>query len=160
MSTTSTTNSSKKLPAGQIYFDFFLLVLSLIVLLLAYRISGFGLAEAGTFPLASSAVMVLSLGMVILSNRKKERDENKFLPQMAQAVKDVCTKEFLIFCTITILYIIAVQPFHFLPSSFVFLALSIVVLKGSRPLKAVLISAGMLGFIYLVFLYFFKVILP
>lgn len=150
----------KTLPAGQIYFDFFLFVFSVVVLILAYKISGFGLSEPGTFPLASSSVMVLSLAAVLRGNRKKPRREEGVLTQLKKAGNKLFTREFLIFSSITIFYIIAVEPLHFLASSFIFLTLSIIVLKGSKPLYAVLISAGMLAFIYVVFLYFFKVILP
>lgn len=152
--------SSEKLSAGQAYFDIFLFAFSIVVLVLAYQISGFGLSEPGTFPLASSSVMVLSLGAVLLGNRKKQKSEDSFGVQLKKAANKLFTREFLIFASITILYIIAVEPLHFLASSFIFLTLSIVVLKGSKPLFAVLISSGMLAFIYVVFLYFFKVILP
>ncbi len=156
----SSAKRSDSLPAGQTCFDMFLFAFSIVILVLAYKISGFGLSEPGTFPLASSSVMVLSLGAVLLGNRKKKKSGDRVLTQLKKAANKLFTREFLIFASITILYIVAVEPLHFLASSFIFLTFSIVVLKGSKPLFAVLISGGMLAFIYVVFLYFFKVIIP
>ncbi len=151
-------DSNAVIRAGEFYFDLLILLASLVVLVLAYQISGFSINAAGTFPLASSGVMVISMLTVVWGNRAKEREG--FVAELRQVLKEVFTKDFLLFTFITTAYIIAIEPLHFLTSSFVFITLSIIYLKGSTPVKATLISAGTLGFIYIVFLYFFKVILP
>lgn len=150
-----------KLRAGEIYFNLLILIASIIVLVLAYRISGFALSAAGTFPLASSSVMVLSLLMVLIGSRKKERENQEgFASEIRQTIREVFTKDFVIYTLLLLLYASTIEPLHFLPTSFFFICLSIIYLKGSSPGKAVIIGAGTLACIYLVFLYFFKVLLP
>lgn len=150
-----------KLRAGEYYFDLLILFGSIVVLVLAYRISGFALSAAGTFPMASSSVMVLSMLLVLYGNRKKERENTGgFASELRQTMHEVFTKEFVVYSLMLLVYALAIEPTHFLPSSFVFICLSIIYLKGSTPGKAVLISTGTLACIYVVFLYFFKVLLP
>ena len=150
-----------KIRAGEYHFDLLILVASIVVLVLAYRISGFALSAAGTFPMAAGAVMVLSMVAVLYGNRKKERaNQEGFASELRQAIREVFTKEFVVYTLLLLLYALSIEPLHFLPTSFVFLCLSIIFLKGSTPGKAVLIGAGTLACIYVVFLYFFKVLLP
>lgn len=152
---------TEKLRPGEFYFDIIILLGSVVVLVLAYQISGFALSAAGTFPMASGGVMVLSILLVLIGNRKKER-ENKggFASEMQQAIREILTKEFVVFTILLVLYAVAIEPLHFLPSSIVFVCLSMIYLKGCSPGKAILIGTGTLGCIYVVFLYFFKVLLP
>ena len=152
----------RKLQAGENLFTWVLLIFSLFVLVCAYLISGFeSVSEPGTFPMIASAVMVVSIVMVLLDNRKAEKPEEKGLKnELRQAVKDIFSPVFLIYTGIIIVYMIIIQPLHFLPSSFAFLLGSMIFLKGSTPLKSLLISAGTLGGIYLIFHYLFRVVLP
>lgn len=149
------------LKAGEIYFDLIILAFSLFLLVVAYRISGFAISAPGTFPLASTSVMVLAMLFVLWGNRGKERaNKEGFVSELAQVLREVFTRDFVVYTILAIIYVALIMPFHFLPTSFVFLVVSIIYLRGSSPLKAVLISAGTLGFIYVIFLYFFKVMLP
>lgn len=150
-----------KLRAGESHFNVMILCLSIIVSVLAYKISGFQLSAPGTFPLASSTVMVFAMLGVLWGDRKKDRDNQEgFGSEVRQALKEVFTKDVMIYTLIAIAYICAIEPLHFIPSSFLFMTVSIIYLKGSSPLKALLISGVTLTFIYIVFLYFFKVLLP
>ena len=149
------------LKAGETYFDLVILAVSIFLLIIAYRISGFAISAPGTFPLASTTVMVVSMLFVLWGNRNKEKDNKEgFFSECRQALREVFTRDFVIYTVMAIIYVALIMPFHFLPTSFVFLVLSMIYLKGSSPLKAVLVSAVTLGFIYVVFLYFFKVMLP
>lgn len=154
-------SKATKLRAAEFHFNLIILCLSIIVLILAYDISGLQLCAPGSFPLASSAVMVLAMIAVLWGDRNKERDNKEGIrSEIRQAIKEVFTKDFMIYTLIAIAYVWAIEPLHFLPSSFVFITLSIIYLKGSSPLKALLISSATLACIYVVFLYFFKVLLP
>ncbi len=149
------------LKAGETCFDLIILAVSIFLLIIAYRISGFAISAPGTFPLASTTVMVVSMVFVLWGNRKKEKENKEgFFCECRQAMREVFTRDFVVYTIMAIIYVALIMPFHFLPTSFVFLVLSIIYLKGSSPFKAVLISAVTLGNIYLVFLYFFKVMLP
>jgi putative tricarboxylic transport membrane protein len=152
----------RKLRAGENAFSWLMLLLSLFVLIQAYLISGFSsLSSAGTFPMGASAIMVVASIFILLNNLKlKKTAAGVWKNELRQAVKTVLPNVFLIYSVIVIVYIILIKPFHFLPSSFVFLFISMIYLKGCNVLKAFLISTITIGFIYLIFQYFFRVVLP
>jgi putative tricarboxylic transport membrane protein len=154
--------SPRKLQAGENLFTWLLLLLSLFGLVCAYLISGFkSVSSPGTFPMIATAVMVVSIVMVILDNRKAQKPEADGLKdELRQAAKEIFPPVFLVYTGIVIVYMLIIQPLHFLPSSFAFLLVSMIYLKGSTPLKSLLISAGTLGGIYLIFHYLFRVVLP
>ncbi len=153
--------ASQHLRAGERWFDLVLLCLSLTALIIAWRISGFALAGAGTFPTASTAVMVGALIVVMWGNRAKEKQNKEgLLSEIRQTLREVFTRDLVVYTMLMAIYIMVIVPFHFLPSSFLFIALSIIYLKGAGPLKAILISGGTLSVIYTIFLYFFQVSLP
>ncbi|MGA7277773.1 MAG: tripartite tricarboxylate transporter TctB family protein [Desulfocapsaceae bacterium] len=139
-----------------------MLLLSLFVLIQAYLISGFSsLSSAGTFPMGASAVMVIAMIFILLNNLKRKRILSDGLKnELRQAVKIVLPNVFLIYSLIVIIYMILLKPLHFLPSSFVFLLVSMIYLKGGNILKSLIISVLTLSFIYLIFQYFFRVVLP
>ena len=153
---------TRKLRPGENVFVYLMMAFSLFILILAYRISGFSsISSPGAFPMAAGAVMVISAGLVLLGNRKLEKpDAQHFRDEMKIAVKAIFPKEFVIYTGIIIGYMIVLQPLHFLPSSFVFMAVSMVVLRGTGWVKSLLISAGTLVCIYIIFQYFFRVIMP
>lgn len=155
-------NVEQKLRAGEKAFTLFLLLFSLLVLIAAYLISGFSsVSSPGTFPMLSAAVMVASALALIRKNHKAAiPDFQGFFSEMKTAAKEVFPSVFVIYSSIIIVYMIALQPLHFLPSSFLFLLGSILFLKGSSPLKSVAISGGLLAGIYLIFHYLFLVVLP
>ena len=152
----------RKLRAGENVFGWMLLLFSLFVLFQAYFISGFSsLSSAGTFPMAASAVMVVSSGLILLNNRKLKKPDIKGIrDELVQTVKTVLPNVFLIYTVIVIAYAALLQPIHFLPSSFAFLIISIIYLKGTTVPKAIIISISILVFIYILFQYFFRVVLP
>jgi len=152
----------RKLRAGENFFGWLMMALGLFVLVQAFLISGFSsISSAGTFPMLASAVMVVAAASMLLNNRKlKKPDTDSFKNELRQAAKQALPKVFLVYMIIVIGYIILIKPLHFLPSSFVFLLLSMIFLKGSSALKSLLISTVTLGCIYIMFQYFFRVVLP
>ena len=153
---------SRKLRAGEDVFVWLLMAFSLFVLFQAYQISGFSsIRSPGTFPMIASAVMVVSLALILLDNRKQKKPDSKGLAdELRQAAKRVLPAAFLVYMGINIVYLLLIQPLHFLPSSFAFLLASMIYLKGSTVIKSLVITAVMLAGIYLIFQYFFRVILP
>ena len=153
---------NRKLRAGENAFSWLMLLLSLFVLIQAYLISGFSsLSSAGTFPMGASAVMVIAMIFILLNNLKRKRIVSDGLKnELRQAVKIVLPNIFLIYSLIVIIYMILLKPLHFLPSSFVFLLVSMIYLKGGNILKSLIISVLTLSSIYLIFQYFFRVVLP
>ena len=154
--------TTRKLRPGENLFIYLLLAFSLFILIMAYFISGFSsVSSPGAFPMAAGLVMVISAILVLIGHRKLEKpDVENFADEMKLAVKNIFPKEFVIYTGIIIAYMIAIQPLHFLPSSFIFLVVSMIVLRGSSLVKSLLISAGTLACIYVIFQYFFRVIMP
>lgn len=154
--------TTRKLQAGENLFTWMLLLLSLFGLVCAYLISGFkSVSSPGTFPMIATAVMVVSIVMVMLDNRKAQKPAAESLKaELRRAATEIFPPVFLVYTGIVIAYMLIMQPLHFLPSSFAFLLVSMIYLKGSPPLKAVLISACTLGGIYLIFHFLFRVVLP
>jgi putative tricarboxylic transport membrane protein len=159
---TGSMKSNRKLRDGETLFTWLLLLFSLFVLINAYLISGFSsISSPGMFPMVSASIMVLTTIILLIGNRKAEKPKTKtFWQESRQAAKDVFTPVFLIYTTIIIIYMIVIQPLHFLPSSFGFLLLSMIFLKGSTPIKSLIISAATLGGIYFIFHSLFRVVLP
>ncbi|GAK56378.1 hypothetical protein U27_03340 [Candidatus Vecturithrix granuli] len=152
----------RTLHLGETVFTWLLLAFSFFVLVLAYRISGFSsVSSPGMFPMLAAAAMAISAALLLLNNRQAEKpDAHDLKDELWRAVKDIFRPEILVYSGIIVLYMILIEPLHFLPSSFLFLAGSMIYLKGSTPVKALLISTGTLGGIYLVFRTLFRVILP
>ncbi len=152
----------RKLQAGETVFTWLLLLFSIFVLVMAYLISGFSsVSSPGTFPMAAAVVMVGSMVVLILENRKAVKPDAKGrADELRMAAQDIFRPVFLIYTGIVLLYMILLQPLHFLPSSFLFLLGSIIFLKGSTPLKSLYISVGLLACIYGIFHYLFRVVLP
>lgn len=111
--------------------------------------------------MCASAVMVIAMVSILLNNRKLKKAEVDGLKgELRRATKRVLPNVFLVYATIVIVYITLIQPLHFLPSSFAFLLVSMIYLKGSTALKSLIISTITLGCIYIMFQYLFRVALP
>ena len=153
---------NRKLRAGENFFAWLMLALSLFVLIQAYLISGFSsISSPGTFPMGAAAIMVAAMVLVLLNNRKLEKaDADGFKDELRRAAKEVLPIVFLVYTGIIFGYMILIQPLHFLPSSFAFLLASMIFLKGSTVIKSLIISILTLACIYIVFQYFFRVVLP
>ena len=152
----------RKLRAGEIFFAWLMLAFSLFVLIQAYLISGFSsISSPGTFPMVAAAIMVVAMVLVLLNNRKLAKaDADGLKSELRRAAKEVLPLVFLVYTGIIISYMILIQPLHFVPSSFAFLLVSMIYLKGSTIIKSLIISILMLACIYIVFQYFFRVVLP
>lgn len=153
---------NRQLRAGENFFAWLMLALGVFILVQAFLISGFSsINSPGTFPMGAAAVMVVSATLILLHNRKLAKPHVDSLKvELRQAAAEVLPRVFLVYTVVIIAYMLLIRPLHFLPSSFAFMLLSIIYLKGGRPLKALVISSAMLGFIYIVFQYFFRVVLP
>lgn len=155
-------SKKRKLRAGENIFGWLLLLFSLFVLVNAYLISGFSsISSAGMFPMCASAVMVIAMVSILRNNRKLNKaDTDSLKDELRRAAKQVLPNVFLVYAIIVIVYIILIQPIHFLPSSFAFLLISMIYLKGSTAPKSLIISTITLGCIYFMFQYLFRVVLP
>jgi hypothetical protein len=138
-----------------------MMVLSIVVLILAYRISGFSSCAPGTFPLVAASTMVLSMAFVLLGNRKRPKPKvSGWLEEVRRTVNRVAPRVILIYTSIIIAYALLIVPLHFYPSTCLFLFISMMYLKGVGWIKSLLISVGSLIAVYAIFQFVFKVTLP
>lgn len=148
--------------AGESLFAWLMLGFSSFVLIQAYLISGFSSIDSpGMFPMGAATVMVVSSVMILLKNRRLKPAKAKSVrDELQQATTTVLPKVFLVYGVIIIGYMLLIKPLHFFPASFAFLFISMVYLKGTNWLKSLFITTVMLGCIYVVFQYLFRVVLP
>jgi putative tricarboxylic transport membrane protein len=150
-----------RLRSGENWFDWLMMVLSIVVFILAYQISGFASCAPGTFPLVASLTMVISMTLVLLGNRKRPKPQvSGWLEEVRRTINRVAPRVILIYTSIIIAYAFLIVPLHFYPSTCLFLFISMMYLKGVGWLKSLLISIGSLVAVYAIFQFVFKVTLP
>ena len=152
----------RQLRAGENFFAWLMLGLSGFILIQAYLISGFSSIDSpGTFPMGAAVVMAIASIAVLIKNRSLKKPRVDSLRKELQlAAARVLPTVFIVYALMIIGYMILIEPLHFLPSSFGFMFLSILYLKGAKPLKSLVVTTVMLAAIYIIFQYFFRVVLP
>ncbi len=116
------------------------------------------LSSSGVFPIFIGLILIFTMVRVLWQNRKRYagwtlQEECRQVPAFALPVTVIG------YALILLLYILTTAPLHFLPSSFAFLVISFIFLRGTSPLRSVLVGAGTLAGIYVLFQTIFKVIL-
>lgn len=156
-------NKTDKMLVGERTCCALLLVFSLAIFYLAYQISGFSSANSpGAFPLGVALVMLLSAIKITFEMLGKAKpDCDGWLDAFQQFRRQHFPKAVLIFGLLAVVYLAAIHWASFYVSTFFFLVLSIVYLRGgSRVLNAVVIAGVLLLLIYLLFSLAFSVYLP
>jgi len=144
---------------GERMLIWFLLFFGVFVFTQAVQMKGFeSLSSPGAFPVFISLVMIFSSARILWKNRK-QYSTLKLREELGLALSLVLPNTVLIYIIILILYIFSLTPLHFFVSSYLFLVGSFIFLKGTSIWRSFIIAAGMLGAIYLIFQYIFKVIL-
>jgi hypothetical protein len=143
---------------GERILTWFLLALSLFVLVNAWRMPHETLSSSGAFPLFIGSVMILSVLRVLWKEWKvfvswKWREERSLIQHF------VFPKDVVAFIVVLVLYMLLTSSLGFWVSSYLFLVGSFLLLKGARPVKALIIGVVMLVVIWLLFQYIFKIIL-
>lgn len=144
---------------GERIFIWLLLAFGIFVLITGLKIPNLeNLSSAGVFPIFIGSILILTMVHVLWHNRKRYatwtlREECKQVPAFVLPVTVVG------YAGILLLYILATAPLHFIPSSFAFLVISFIFLRAASPVRSVIIGAGTLAGIYILFQTIFKVIL-
>lgn len=140
---------------GELAFAVFLTLASGFLLYNAYGISGFtALSGAGAIPMATTLIMVIAAVIVLWRTARLPA-----APSMTFR-SDILPTRIAIIAGMLLLYAIALKPVGFLPTSAVFLILSIKYLgRRSWPFA---VGIGLLSLIaiYLVFRIVFTVLMP
>lgn len=140
---------------GELVFAVLLTLASLSLLYSAYGISGFdALSAPGAIPMATTLAMAISALIVLIKTARKPRQEG------ASLVRDVFPGRVVLMMALLLAYAVALKPLGFLPTSALFLILSIRLL--GRRSWGFSVGVGLLSLmaIYLVFRILFTVLMP
>ena len=147
-------DKNTRLP-GERIFTLLLCALSLGAFWKAQEIAGFSsLSSAGAFPMAVSAVMIVASGLILfrtvrLPARMPRPEWSRLLPPN------------VIFMIVMMAgYIAALQPLGFLPTSLIFLLVTIKALWRRSAVATLATSLLSLIVIYLIFRIVFSVLMP
>lgn len=141
--------------AGEIAFNAGMFGVSLVLLVSAYRISGFeSLSSPGALPMAVAFAMVVSSGLILLDNyRNGHRDSTIF-------IRDILPPVVIVMLLFITGYAVLLVPLGFLPTSLLFLTGAILYLRRGGLAYAVGVSLLALVLVYIVFRLIFTVLMP
>jgi len=144
---------------GERLFLWFLLAFSVFILITALMIPHLeNLSSSGAFPIFIGSILILSTVRVLWRNRK-----HYAALTLREECRQVCAFALPLnvvgYALILLLYILTTAPLHFLPSSFGFLVISFLFLKAASPVRSLIVAAGTLAGIYVLFHTVFRVIL-
>lgn len=152
--------SHQRLP-GELTFMVIAVAFSAFMLWASYNISRFdSIASAGSFPMVCAAVLLVT---GLMSLRKTARGqmtlvEGETLSQ--QFVRRLAPPTLIRFTVLIVTYMLTLEWLGFLVASYLFLLLSMQVLGSKRIGLNMLVSAGVLAAIFVVFQTAFSVVLP
>ena len=149
--------SPAPLRPGELLFAVLITGFSALALWQAYEISGFsGLSTPGIFPMLAAATMLIS-ALFILSDAGSRRSAGG---SMEASPTRVLSSRLVIVALLVAGYVLAMPYVGFMVCSSVFLFLSFAFLWRRRIWISLLLTAGTLAGIYLVFRMIFQVVLP
>lgn len=144
---------------GELVFAALLVIFSLAAAWQAWRISGFSsISGPGVFPMIATATMLIS-GLFILAGAARKKPEAE-RGSAASFLSDVTPATLLIFGAMIVVYMLMLEQAGFVVSSFLFLFASFAWLWRGRILLSLVIAAGSLAAVYVVFRHVFSVVLP
>lgn len=140
---------------GELGFAAFLFVASLVLLYNAYGISGFDkLSSPGSVPMATTLVMAVTAGIVLLRTLRLPRVQGETL------LRDILPPVAILFAALLVGYAMLLKPLGFLPTSALFLIVAIKVLSRRGWGFTLTVSLGSLVVIWLIFRIVFTVLMP
>lgn len=139
---------------GEVVFALVLLIASGALLWEAYGISGFSaLSGAGSVPMATTAVMVVTMALVVIRTLRTPRIEGETV------TRDILPFRVMLFVGLLVGYGILLRPLGFLPTTALFLIASIRILGRGWLFSVGIGLLALLG-IWLVFRIVFTVLMP
>lgn len=149
--------SPAPLRPGELVFAVLITGFSALALWQAYKISGFsGLSTPGIFPMLAAVTMLVSALFILFDAvaRRSHAGSAEVSPTGVLSVR------LLVVASLVAGYVFAMPYVGFMVSSTVFLFLSFAFLWRRRMWISVLLTAGTLAGIYLIFRMIFQVVLP
>lgn len=149
---------NKKEKPGELYFIFFLFLLTGAFLLESFKLKG---VLQGSFngPGAIPQIMSLTiLFMLFLVCIQYVRNHKEAAP--VKVVRYLFSAEVITLLVLVTLYALFLELLHFEITTLLFLWAGMFLLERRNPLKKLIISVCTLGLIILIFAYVFRVIMP
>lgn len=140
---------------GEALFALLLSLLSVGAIWKAYGIAGFeALSSPGAFPMAVSMAMLLSSLTITVRTFRARLDPGNGI------LMDILPVSTAVIFVFILLYAVALKPLGFLPTSLIFLYVSILMLARRGVVFAGLVSVFCLVCIYVIFRLVFSVLMP
>lgn len=155
-------HTRRRRPAGEIVFSVLLLLLSAFMLWTAYGISGFdSLTSAGAFPMVATAVMVATgIANVVHALREAPTESRIGESAAAKFFRELTPPVLVAFTVAIAVYMWLLERLGFVVASYLFLVVAMFLLGSRRIVLTLVVAAGSLAAIYLIFQTLFSVVLP
>ncbi|MDP3058088.1 MAG: tripartite tricarboxylate transporter TctB family protein [bacterium] len=143
---------------GEIYFVVFLLVVVAAFMVEAFKLPGLqnGLVSAsGVIPQIVTTAVFFMLIIVAISLLHREKR-----PEIKAVMRFLFSAEVVVLLTLITLYAFLLEILRFQATSLLFLWITMYFLERKQPVKKLIIAAGTVAVIVLIFGYAFRVILP
>lgn len=154
---------------GEKLFIFLFAAISVVAFVLSIQLfqKDSSLSGAGIFPLCAAVILVISAGFMIWEMRKCEsafEAGTSLLQKGKETLQYLFPDKLSIVIAYVIAYGVLMVVIGFNPATFLFLAATMITLSEDRSLKGIgkdlIYSAILLAFIWFVFQYVFRVVLP
>ncbi len=152
--------SHPRLP-GELSFMVLIVAFSTFMLWASYNISKFeSISSAGAFPMVCAAAMLITGLMSLLRTARSKLTLDGDETLLQQFVRKLAPPQLVLFALLICAYMFLLERLGFLLSSYLFM-ISAMQLLGSRRIGLnLIVGAGMLTAIYIVFQTAFSVVLP
>ena len=155
----------RKLIKGEFTHIIILNIVSVIALVLSLQmfLEKPSLSASGAVPLLVSIIMTAMSILMLLELRGCERaftKEDSLVTRFKATFTDLFPPSVAIILLYVVIYAALLQLLGFTVSTFLFLAASMITLNRAHIIKTLIISAGILIGILIIFQYMFQVVLP
>lgn len=145
---------------GEFVFAMAVLVFSLAAFWQAYEISGFtGLTTPGVFPMLATGTMIVA-ALFILADTARRRPEADKPATARRFFAEILPIRHMTLIGLVLLYLLLLPALGFIVSSALFLLAAFQYLWRRHVLVTILLSAGALAAVYVIFRIVFQVVLP
>ena len=146
-------------PKGEYKMMLVLFIICLALFVDSLRSPGFfqgHSAGPGSIPqLVTGALLLMIIGLAIQFLRRGYREGS-----FGDLLHHLFDKQVVILLTTLTIYGFVVETIHFVPATFLFLVATMYLLEPKKLLLKVIVSAGTLAVLYLIFSTLFQVVLP
>jgi hypothetical protein len=149
----------RTLPKGEFKMMLLLFVIALALFIGALDSPGFFQGESagpGSIPQLVSGSLVLMIAALAVQTFRRAYREGSF----ADLMHHLFDKQVIVLLVAVTIYGLVVETIHFVPATFIFLVAVMYLLEPGKLMLKLVVSAGTLGVLYLIFSTLFQVVLP